>query len=392
MSENVRAMHFLTIHFVLFQSGVAMAGGFIGAYLLQSGFNLATALVAYAVYLALRSCLRFVALGVIRSVGYAHAMMIGAAVIALQFVPLMHADRPLWLVAWALCVAAGEAIYWPIYHAMNAVLGDSGRRGRQLGLRAIIGTLTSVVAPLAGAALLSRFGPATDFALAAALTALAILPLFRLRGVSVGPVPEGRDVFSGLEIRSFLAFTADGWLAAGLYIAWPMILFAALGSHYDAFGASTAAAGLVGAGAGLVCGRCIDRGQRDRLLVLVSIMLAASVLLRAAASWSPTAAAAACLTGAVVSALYSLVLMSVVYDRAKQSGAAFRFQFMAEAGWDLGAVAGCVTAAAVALVCEATPSLVVLPSLAGIALLYPCVRSARPKLAGGFSPAAGLAA
>ena len=72
-------------------------------------------------------------------------------------------------------------------------------------------------------------------------------------------------------------------------------------------------------------------------------------------------------------AIYTTVLMSMIYDRAKNSGAAFRFHFVAEGGWDLGAALGCLAGAAVALATDKV-SLATLPAAAGLLLMYVCVR------------------
>jgi hypothetical protein len=63
--------------------------------------------------------------------------------------------------------------------------------------------------------------------------------------------------------------------------------------------------------------------------------------------------------------LYAPVLMSVIYDRAKWSGSAYRFHFAAEAGWDMGAGMGCILAAFIAWGTQ-IPSLSVLPAMIGI--------------------------
>ncbi len=380
MAFRRNQMRLLTIHFALFQSGASLAGGFIGAYLLTCGFSLPAALAAYALYLALRSCLRFASLEVVRRVGYKRALVFGTAIVALQFLPLMHAEHRCCLMAWMVCVALGESLYWPVYHA--AVSGDPESRGRQIALRTTISTLISVLAPLSGACLLTRFGPAADFGIASSLTLLAALPLAVLSAAPAGPVPALRGALAGADLRSLLAFAGDGWLSSGVFIAWPMIMFASLGSHYEAFGASNAVAGIVGAAASTLCGRGIDRGQRDTYLNGVCLMLMAVLMMRSAAAFSPWAAALANLTGAAVGALYTPVLMSTIYDRAKRSGAAFRFHFAAEAGWDLGAVSGCLAAALLALLCRHAPSLAILPAAAGIFLIHPCIRSRRAPVAG----------
>ena len=384
-------MRLLTIHFAFFQSGASLAGGFIGAYLLRSGFSLAAALAAYAAYLILRSGLRFASLELVRHLGYRPALLLGIALVGLQFLPLLHADRPAWLAAWMFCIAFGESLYWPIYHAAVAVAGDSETRGRQIGLRTLIATAINVVAPLAGACLLTRYGPAADFAIAASLTILAILPLLFLHMDAAGPVPSVRHALRGADRLSLIAFAADGWMSSGLFIAWPMILFCSLGSHYEAFGASNAAAGIAGAAASYLCGRGIDRGQHRSYLNGVCLLLVAGLVMRSAAAWSPLAAAAANLTGAAIGALYTPVLMSTIYDRAKRSGAAFRFHFAAEAGWDIGVVLGCLTGALLAWLCRGTPSIVVLPSIAGIALVYRCIRLPSRVAASAAMPFSGEA-
>ena len=71
--------------------------------------------------------------------------------------------------------------------------------------------------------------------------------------------------------------------------------------------------------------------------------------------------------------VYTTVLMSLIYDRAKGSGAAYRFHFAMEGGWDAGAALGCLAGAAAA---QATGvhSLATLPSVLGVWVMYRCVR------------------
>jgi MFS family permease len=378
---NLSPVGLLTIHYAFYQLSSAMAGGFAGAYLLQLGFGMPVALVAFAGLLAMRFGMRTLALGVVRRLGYRRTMMLGAVLGGLQFFPLMHADSTLWLLVWLVTISLAEGLYWPVYHSAVAVTGGASR-GRELGTRTAVGALVGVVGPLAGGILLSQFGPAVDFGIAAIFSVLSILPLVLLREFQAGPIPSLLGSMRGVHRTAVMAFAADGWMASGLALAWPMALFLALGSHYEAFGVANAAAGLVGAAAGLVCGRAVDRGERDRYLILVCVALGLGFALRAGAGWSPLAATIANITGAAVMGLYAPVLMSVIYDRAKQSGKAYRFHVAAEAGWDVGAASGCLVAAVVVWA-TASPSLAVVPAALGVLGIYWCVRtkpaSAIPK-------------
>jgi MFS family permease len=362
----------LTLHYAAFQLAVAMAGGFVGAYLLKQGFSLPQALCAYAGLLAVRCGLRFVALAVVRRFGYRAALTTGVVLSAAQFAALLGANDAAGLVAWLFVASLAEAFYWPVYHAAVAVL--SGRsRGRELGIRTAAGAVAGVVGPLLGGVLLQRYGAAVDFGLAALLTLLSVLPLLALPPIEAGAPPRAAETLRGLDRSALLVFSADGWMTACLGMAWPMALFTILGSAYDAFGLANAAAGLAGAVGGLACGRAIDRGGRGRYLLIVCGALALVFALRSAASWAPTLGVLAHTLGAVTAGLYAPLLMSVVYDRAKDSGAAYRFHFIAEAGWDLGGATGCLAAAATALAAPAA-SLAILPGALGVVVLHRCVR------------------
>ena len=368
-----RQFRLLSLHFALYQFSCVMAGGFAGAFLLQQGFSLPQALASFAALLAVRFVLRCLSLVLVRRVGVRGAVIAGALVLATQFWPLLHARDPLWLAVWLFIVALGESLYWPCYHATMAVTTAPDSRGRELGLRNAIGALVGVTGPLLGGVLLQRFGPAVDFGLAAAITLVSIPPLLFMAPVKAGEVPTLREALQTLDRRSLKAFASDGYISGGLMLAWPMVLFVSLGSEYESLGLANALASLVGAGVGLVAGRIIDAGRRDKALFWVSLALVASFAFRACASWSPLAANISNATGAAVIGVYMTVLMSLIYDRAKGSGAAYRFHFAMEGGWDAGAALGCLAGAAAA---QATgvPSLATLPSVLGVWVMYRCVR------------------
>jgi hypothetical protein len=106
----------------------------------------------------------------------------------------------------------------------------------------------------------------------------------------------------------------------------------------------------------------------------VTVAMAIGVVMRGGAAWVPDGCVVATMFGAAVGGLYYPVLMSVIYDRAKRSGSAYQFHLVTEVGWDVGAILGCLAAAAVAW-CGAPSTLAVLPAGFGVLVIHRCVRA-----------------
>ena len=268
----------LTLHYGLYQLAVAMALGFAGAYLIQGGLSLQEALSAYAALLALRCLLRFAGLQLVRKAGYRRAVFLGALLAALQFWPMSYATHPFGLAAWLFVVALAESLYWPVYHSAVAVTGVDGSRGRELGIRAAVGAIVAIAGPFTGGLLMQHVGAVANFAIAGAIMAMAAIPLFLMRDFDAGPVPGAGQSLRNIDSRTFAIFASDGWMSAGMHLAWPMVLFVALDSNYEQMGLANALAGIAGAAGALLCGRAIDRGSRDKYLMIVSIALAGGLL------------------------------------------------------------------------------------------------------------------
>ena len=374
IDQEGRRFRLLMLHCVLWSLAMSLAAGFVGAYLLRLGFGVATTMLLYALLLTVRFGMRAVMLPVVRRLGMRKAMLLGTTISAFQFLPLLNADSLPWLGAWIVVVSAGECIYWPICHAAIAVCGGGGRRGRQIAFRQMATTAISVVGPLAGGILMTRLGAPAEFGIATVVCLVSAAPLLWIGTFDLGVIPTIRRSLKIVDPVGLCAFAADGWMCAGLGIAWPIILFASLGSSYDALGWASSAAAVTGALAGLGCGFAIDRGYRPLLSRIVTVALLAGVALRAAGAWAPGTAFAANMIGSAVGGLYYPVLMSVVYDRAKRSGSAYQFHLSAEAGWDGGAIFGCLATAAVAW--SGVPlALAVLPAALGVLVIDRCVRA-----------------
>jgi hypothetical protein len=164
-------------------------------------------------------------------------------------------------------------------------------------------------------------------------------------------------------------FLADGWIAAGYYFLWQIVLFLSLGESFVAFGGALALAALVGAVAGLFLGRLIDAGHGERAVVYAIGTLVITTLLRALAPGHAFIAVIANALGALVVCLYIPTLMTAVYNQAKRSPCTLRFHVATEGAWDVGGAAGLLLSALLAATGAPLTVALLLP-LIGAALLF----------------------
>jgi DHA1 family inner membrane transport protein len=364
------------INRVNLQSGVqAFAQGagqiFLLVFLLRAGVSVPQALLAQAFIVAGRFALRPALLSLAVRFGVKPLLVAGALAMSVQY-PLIADVRGVgpWLVAACSAAAVGEVVYYVSYNAYFAVMGDVEHRGRQVAIGQALSAAASIAAPIAGAWSLLTFGPRWTFAIVGLVQALSVVPLLSLPNVLVAKSAPGAWRAARLP---FLLIVADGWFDAVFIYVWQISLFMTLAESYADYGGAMAAAGLVGAVAGLFIGGHVDKGLGRRSAIVGYGAAALVVLLRAASLGAPWSAAVANAAGGAVMPLLVPPLAAATHNLAKASPCPFRVKMATEGGWDVGCFIACIAAAALAhLSAPAWIALVLAlpPLLAGFGLLW----------------------
>jgi MFS family permease len=321
------------------------AGGiFFLVFLIRAGISVPAALLAQSAILAVRFALRPTILPLARRWGLKPLLIAGTIVLGVQY-PILAEVRDIGFALLALCLAAalGEILYWPSYNAYFAAVGDAEHRGRQVSAREALIAVVSVIAPLLGTWALVTLGPRPMFAAVGLVQALAVVPLVGAPAVAVKAAAPGALRWAR---PGAVLYALDAWSDASFYLVWPVALFLTLDESFAAYGGAMALAALAGAVFGLLVGRTVDAGRGRRAVAVACSAAAAVVLLRAASLGFPWLAVAANALGAVTMPLLVPVLGAATYNLAKASPCPLRFGMAAEAGWDIGCIAGCLTAAA----------------------------------------------
>lgn len=362
-----RTVNLLNLHYGI--HAIALSGGasFFAVYLLKAGVSLPGVLVSIALILAGRFVVRPTIVPIAVKTGMRALVIAGTVLTALQY-PLLAEVHGLGTPLVALCVVAalGDTLYWSSYHAYFAALGNHEHRGSEVGAREAVAAVVGIASPLLTGWALVAFGPLVAFGATSALLLLAALPLMFTPDVRVAAHASGafRAAIPGMKL-----FLADGWIAAGYYFLWQIVLFLSLGENFVAFGGALALAALVGAVAGLLLGRLIDAGHGERAVVYAIGTLVVTTLLRALAPGHALLAVIANALGALVVCLYMPTLMTAVYNQAKRSPCTLRFHVATEGAWDVGGAAGLLLSAALS-VWGVPLSVALLLPLVGAAVLF----------------------
>ncbi len=340
------AVNRVNVHYAIQAFASAGAGTFLLVYFLRAGLSVAETLLALALIILGRFVSRPLVLPLAKRFGLKTTLIIGTLLLAAQYPVAAWIDGlSVGLVLRCVFSAVGDAFYWTSYHAYFASLGDSEHRGHQISAREAIVAVIGIVAPVVGTWALVTFGPLVTFAAAGVVQALAILPLLSLPAVTVHAKAPGafRHALRGARI-----FAVHGWFTGAYVLVWWIALFVALDKSYASFGGAMTLAAIAGAAGGLLLGKGIDAGHGARAVVFVFVGMAAAIFLRGTSLDTPAVAVSANVLGVFAMCFYVPVLMTAVYNLAKASPCALRFNIATESGWDVGCFSVCVISAALA--------------------------------------------
>lgn len=323
----------------------AFNGGavFSYVYLLKAGIAVHFVFLIISAVILLRLVLRLMLLPIVHRIGLRNGLILGTLLDASSFLLLGHVQGlGGWLYAYMLLSSCGTAFYWTCYHASVTRVGDAEHRGAQVSAREAIFAVTGIVGPLFGGFMLTYIGPVFAFASTTLIYALAAVPMLGTPRMAIEP--EAKLSRAARNFAGGLAFS-DGLVASAVNFGWRIVLFQTLGESFKDFGSALAVAGLAGAFMGLVGGRLIDLGHHKRSVQIGLAIMSVTVLVEAFGYATPWIAIAANMIGALAGPIYMAALMAPLYNVGQNSACAFRYNVVAENGFDCGAGFGALLAA-----------------------------------------------
>ncbi len=338
-----KSVNFIYLHAGL--QALVMSGGegFAFVYLLKAGISTPVVLLCMGAMFGSRLLFRMAVLPVVLRFGLRRTLMVsvvveGASYLLLPMVGGIGLALFLYLTFWAV----SSSFYWTTYHAFVSSTGNNEHRGTQVSTMEFFSMLAGIVGPLVMGFLLTWFNPWVGFGFIAIAMLLAALPFLFCPDVAVvkdATVPaRSRNV-------ARLLMLADGLRSSGTHFVWLIALFLTLGSNYVAFGGALALAGITGAFMGLFVGRWIDVGKGIRAARFGFGAMAFSSLVKCLGFHIPWSAVTANALYSAAWPSYATSLNSQIYNLARSSPCALRYNIISEGGWDLGMTIGACLAA-----------------------------------------------
>ncbi|MCX7284729.1 MAG: MFS transporter [Novosphingobium sp.] len=350
------------------QSFVEASGGlFVVGFLVKQGLSPAFALASFALVLLSRFALRAAVLPLAHAHGLRTVLLLGVLIRAASYImlPFVSGLGPM-LVAYIVVSGFGSVLYWTGYHAYVSAAGDNAAMGRQVSIQQAVTATVGIVAPISGGLLLGWAGPATGFAIIAAIQLLAALPLIGAANPTIDPASRADPAIVRAGRRIYFA---EGLQSGCSNVVFNLALFVTLGQSFENFGGALALAGLGAAAGSLLIGRLIDGGRTTHSLALAYGLGAIVISIKALAWGSPLPALVATALGALVSPMLATAMLSPLYAMAQRSQCTLRFNMATEGGWDLGCSVAALTAATI-LSTGAGYTLPILLGLGAIAAIW----------------------
>lgn len=209
---------------------------------------------------------------ILARVGLKHAMLFSMPFLFFYYFGLWHIESlgmfwPLIIIS----IVLFRVFYWPAYHTDFVKFSDKGYRGREVGFRTIILSITTSIAPLLGGLIIIKYGFSVLFIVTIFLLFASMAPLFLTKDVHEKYKLKYGEVFAQLfkkrnrkEVISFLFSGAETGIS--LYV-WPLFLFL-LAINFDILGIITSATLFFGIFVAYYVGKATDNvGNRKMLLI-----------------------------------------------------------------------------------------------------------------------------
>ncbi|MCK5084828.1 MAG: MFS transporter [Candidatus Pacebacteria bacterium] len=171
--------------------------------------------------------------------GFEHCIFYSIPFAILYFLALSQLPSYGFLVVFAIIfLVFYKVLFWPSYHTDFAHYSSKGYKGRELGILSLISTVVTIIGPVIGGIILSKFGFETLFMVVSIISLISAIPLFITREKFEPHIFSYKKAFQRFlkpynqyKRKNSIAYFGYGeeMIAA---IAWPIFVFLLIEKFY----------------------------------------------------------------------------------------------------------------------------------------------------------------
>ncbi len=214
---------------------VSLIGIFIPLYLFQEkGLGLEKTLLFFVLYSVVFGITTPVAAKFSSRYGIRHSILLGIP-FYLLFVALLYflPNTVALMILASSLLGASQAFYWMGMHLAFHHASHPRHRGEEVGTRASVTVLSTMLGPFIGGALITWLGFAAVFMAAAVLLFMSGFLLLRSRENHVSYHFSLKSVFDTKNWKDSLFFVSRGTHIIADGVLWPLFIFFILGSYFS---------------------------------------------------------------------------------------------------------------------------------------------------------------
>jgi MFS family permease len=260
-----RQLHELYSATTILDFGIALVSIFEPIYLYQNGFSLPQIIIFFVAPYVIYFFLLPLGGKFARTRGYEHSIFLGTPFLILYYISLYSVPKlPIFLPLAVISLALFKTFYWPAYRAMLARYTRNAESGRALSGLGALSIIASIAGPILGGAILTWFGFATLFVIAAAFILVSNVPMLVTPEKFEPHDLSYRDAFRRLFRPEFFRSLVShlGYGEEFIYqFIWPIFILLIIPSYFN-IGAMVTVASVVMLIATMVVGRVTDEHSR----------------------------------------------------------------------------------------------------------------------------------
>lgn len=269
------------LHRFLFQLALGTVTIFLPLYLYELNVPITHVFLFFTVFYGVFLVAAWPVAHLAARIGYKHTSFLSSPFILGFYLVLRSLEAP-GMVVYAAAVLGGVGflIYWIGMNAEMARNSHEGHRDKETGYFFSVPYIASVVSPFIGGLIIAVYGFNVLFLFAAATIAASYAPFIFSREHYAGMETQPDTIFSWNHLNDFLTFYFRGVNSMGKKVVWPLYLAVVVTGALNIGGIGSVMA-LGGALVSIVLGAYVTPENRFRVLILGSVVMAASWLVMA---------------------------------------------------------------------------------------------------------------